>query len=189
MAAEESLIGLSVAEMRDGMRLGEFTAVDLAEAHIAAAESIRELGAYILETPERALEMAAASDARRSKNQVGTLEGIPLAIKDLFCTKGVGTTAASRILDGFVPSYESSVTTNLWRAGAVMTGKANMDEFAMGSSNMTSYFGHVQNPWRRVGNFNGTNFGLSWSTDYQISTLSSPARSQFLLHSIELPET
>lgn len=151
MAAEKSLIGLSIAEMRDGMRLGEFTAVDLAEAHIAAAESVRELGAYILETPERALEMAAASDARRSKNQIGTLEGIPLAIKDLFCTKGVGTTAASRILDGFVPSYESSVTANLWRAGAVMTGKANMDEFAMGSSNMTSYFGHVQNPWRRVG--------------------------------------
>ena len=151
MAAEESLIGLSIAEMRDGMRLGEFTAVDLAEAHIAAAESVRELGAYILETPERALEMAAASDARRSKNEIGTLEGIPLAIKDLFCTKGVGTTAASRILDGFVPSYESSVTTNLWRAGAIMTGKANMDEFAMGSSNMTSYFGHVQNPWRRAG--------------------------------------
>ncbi|HIM72751.1 MAG TPA: Asp-tRNA(Asn)/Glu-tRNA(Gln) amidotransferase subunit GatA [Alphaproteobacteria bacterium] len=151
MAGSDDMIGLSIAEMRDGMSLGEFTALNLAEAHICAAKNVKELCGYITETPEQAKEMAVASDARRAKNEVGALEGVPLAIKDLFCTKNVPTTAASQILSGFRPTYESSVTANLWRAGAVMTGKANMDEFAMGSSNMTSYFGPVQNPWRREG--------------------------------------
>ena len=109
------------------------------------------LNAFITETPDRALAMAKASDARRAKGEARLLDGIPLAIKDLFCTEGVLTTAGSHILDGFKPPYESTVTANLWRAGAVMLGKTNMDEFAMGSSNMTSYYGPVDNPWRRRG--------------------------------------
>ena len=95
--------------------------------------------------------MAAAADARLAKGEAGALEGIPLAIKDLFCTKGVLTTAASRILDGFTPSYESTVTEKLWAAGAVMLGKTNLDEFAMGSSTTTSFYGPTENPWRRPG--------------------------------------
>jgi aspartyl-tRNA(Asn)/glutamyl-tRNA(Gln) amidotransferase subunit A len=130
---------------------GELSAVELAEAHVAAVEAARPLNAYITETPERAMDMARASDARRARGGAGLLEGIPLAIKDLFCTKGVLTTAGSHILDGFTPTYESTVTANLWRAGAVMLGKANMDEFAMGSSNETSYHGPVESPWRRTG--------------------------------------
>jgi aspartyl-tRNA(Asn)/glutamyl-tRNA(Gln) amidotransferase subunit A len=106
------------------------------------------LNAFITETPERALEMAAASDVRLSAGEARPLEGLPLAIKDLFCTRGVRTTAASRILDNFVPPYESTVTQNLWDAGAVLLGKTNMDEFAMGSSNETSHFNPVVNPWR-----------------------------------------
>jgi aspartyl-tRNA(Asn)/glutamyl-tRNA(Gln) amidotransferase subunit A len=108
-----------------------------------------DLNAFILATPEAALEMAAASDARLAGGKAGALEGIPLGIKDLFCTKGVQTTAASRILEGFRPPYESTVSRNLWDAGAVMLGKTNLDEFAMGSSNMTSAFGGVKNPWKR----------------------------------------
>ena len=111
-------------------------------------EQSRGLNAFVTETPERALEMAAASDARLAKGEGGALEGLPLAIKDLFCTKGVRTTAGSRILGNFVPPYESTVTQNLWNAGAVMLGKTNMDEFAMGSSNETSASGPVFNPWR-----------------------------------------
>src|SRR5690606_24237854 len=105
----------------------------------------------ITETPERAIEMAKASDARRARGEAGPLDGLPIAIKDLFCTEGVLTTAGSHILDGFVPRYESTVTANLWRDGAVMLGKLNLDEFAMGSANITSYYGPVQNPWRRRG--------------------------------------
>ena len=142
---------LTIVQARDGLAKGDFSARDMAEASIAAMESARPLNAFITETPERALEMAAASDARRAKGEAGVLEGIPLAIKDLFCTEGVLTTAASHILDGFVPPYESTVTANLWRAGAVMLGKTNLDEFAMGSSNTTSYYGNVENPWRRRG--------------------------------------
>ena len=142
---------LTIAEARDGLARGAFSARELAESCIAAMEAGRSLNAFITETPERALEMAAASDARRAKGEAGVLEGIPLAIKDLFCTQGILTTAASHILDGFVPPYESSVTANLWRAGAVLLGKTNLDEFAMGSSNTTSYYGNVENPWRRRG--------------------------------------
>src|SRR5258706_13736560 len=114
-------------------------------------ESARPLNAYITETPEIALDMAAASDERLVKGKGRPLDGIPIAVKDLFCTKGVLTTAASHILDGFHPPYESTVTEKLWQAGAVMLGKTNLDEFAMGSSTTTSHYGPTENPWRRPG--------------------------------------
>ncbi|MFQ5772897.1 MAG: Asp-tRNA(Asn)/Glu-tRNA(Gln) amidotransferase subunit GatA [Kiloniellaceae bacterium] len=145
------LIDLTIAEARDGLAKGEFSARELAEAHVAAMEAARPLNAYITETPDKALEMAEASDARRRRGEVGVVEGIPLAVKDLFCTENVLTTAGSHILDGFEPPYESTVTANLWRHGAVMLGKANLDEFAMGSSTMTSHYGPAENPWRRRG--------------------------------------
>jgi aspartyl-tRNA(Asn)/glutamyl-tRNA(Gln) amidotransferase subunit A len=146
-----ALTDLTIAEMATALARGETNSVALAEAFIAQAEKHRRLNAYVVETPERAIEMAKASDARRARGEVGLLEGIPLAIKDLFCTEGVQTTAGSKILEGFKPTYESTVTANLWKAGATMLGKTNMDEFAMGSSNMTSYFGGVENPWKRTG--------------------------------------
>lgn len=145
------LTDLTIAGARDALAKGELSAKELTAAHIAAVEAARPLNAFITETPERALSMAEASDARRRAGEAGLLEGIPLAIKDLFCTEGVLTTAGSHILDGFEPTYESTVTANLWNNGAVMLGKANMDEFAMGSSNMTSYYGAVESPWRRPG--------------------------------------
>jgi aspartyl-tRNA(Asn)/glutamyl-tRNA(Gln) amidotransferase subunit A len=146
-----NLTDLTIAEARDGLAAGEFSASELTQAHIDAMEAARPLNAMIAETPELALEMAHASEKRRAGGETGTMEGIPLAIKDLFCTKGVMTTAGSHILEGFVPPYESTVTAKLWQAGAVMLGKANMDEFAMGSSNETSYFGAVENAWRIPG--------------------------------------
>ena len=145
------LTGLTLAAARARLAQGEISARQLTEAHIAAVEAARPLNAFITETPERALAMAEASDARRAKGEAGALDGLPLAVKDLFCTEGVLTTAGSHILDGFLPTYESTVTRNLWNAGAVMLGKTNMDEFAMGSSNMTSYYGPVENPWRARG--------------------------------------
>ena len=146
------LTDLSIAAARDGLAAGEFSASELAEDHIRAAAAARALNALILETPERALSDAGASDVRRAKGDSrGPLDGIPLAIKDLFCIKGIPSQACSHVLDGFKPTYESTVTANLWAAGAVMIGKTNMDEFAMGSSNETSYFGPVTNPWRRHG--------------------------------------
>ncbi len=147
------LTELTIAGARDLLAKGEVSSRELTEAHIGAMEGARALNAFITETPDRALEMAAASDDRRRADggAAGVLEGIPVAIKDLFCTAGVLTTAGSHILDGFHPTYESTVTANMWRAGAVMLGKTNMDEFAMGSSNMTSYHGAVENPWRRPG--------------------------------------
>ena len=144
-----SLTSLTIASAREGLRKKEFSALELTEAYIAAIEKSRILNAYIVETPDKAREMAKASDAKLAKDEGGTLEGIPLAIKDLYATKGVHTQACSHILDGFKPTYESTVTENLWRDGAVMLGKLNMDEFAMGSSNETSYYGNVINPWRR----------------------------------------
>jgi aspartyl-tRNA(Asn)/glutamyl-tRNA(Gln) amidotransferase subunit A len=144
--------GLTIAGALDGLAKKEFSATELAHAHLKAMEKHRDLNAFVVETPEKALGMAAASDARRAKgDKLGALDGIALAIKDLFCTDGVQTTAGSHILEGFKPPYESTVTANLWKAGAVMLGKANMDEFAMGSSNLTSHFGGVGNPWRRKG--------------------------------------
>ncbi len=146
-----ALTELTMAEALGGLARGEFTSRELTEAHLAAMESARHLNAFVTETPEVALAGADASDKRRAKGEVGLMEGLPIGVKDLFCTKGVLTTAASHILDGFTPRYESTVSANLWRAGAVMLGKLNMDEFAMGSSNVTSHYGPVENPWRREG--------------------------------------
>ncbi len=143
------LTSLTIATAREGLRKKEFSAVELTEAYIAAIEKARILNAYIVETPDKARAMAKASDAKLAKGEGGALEGIPLGIKDLYATKGIHTQACSHILDGFKPTYESTVTENLWRDGAVMLGKINMDEFAMGSSNETSYYGNVINPWRR----------------------------------------
>ncbi len=142
---------LTIAGALAGLDKGDFTSVELTEAHIRAMELTRPLNAFITETPEKALTQAAASDARRRAGRAGLLDGIPIAVKDLFCTEGVPTTAGSHILDGFKPPYESTVTANLWRAGAAMLGKTNLDEFAMGSSNLTSYHGPVENPWHRKG--------------------------------------
>jgi aspartyl-tRNA(Asn)/glutamyl-tRNA(Gln) amidotransferase subunit A len=145
------LTSLTLAQARDALRRREFSAAELAEAHLAAMERARALNAYVLETPEQARAMAAAADARLVAGEVRPLEGLPLGVKDMFATKGVRTTAASHILENFIPTYESSVTANLWRDGAVMLGKLNNDEFAMGSSNETSFFGPVISPWRRKG--------------------------------------
>src|SRR5918995_29651 len=145
------LTHLTIAEARDGLKAKTFSASELAQAHVDAIEKARALNAYVLETPEKALAMAKASDDKIAKGEGGALEGIPLGIKDLFCTEGVVSTAGSKILGNFNPPYESTVTRNLWNDGAVMLGKLNMDEFAMGSSNETSAFGPVVSPWRREG--------------------------------------
>jgi len=145
------LTELTLAEAGEALRAKKFSATELTKAHIDAVSEAKALNAFIVETPEKALAMAARSDERLARGEAGPLEGIPLGIKDLFCTEGVQTTAASHILEGFVPPYESTVTTHLWRDGAVMLGKLNLDEFAMGSSNETSYFGPVISPWRRAG--------------------------------------
>ena len=145
------LTSLTLAQARDGLRNKDFTAIELAEAHLSAVEQARRLNAFVLETPDRARHMARAADARLAKGEGGPLEGLPLGIKDLFCTAEVRTTACSHILENFIPAYESHVTANLWRDGAVLLGKLNNDEFAMGSSNETSCFGPVVSPWRRRG--------------------------------------
>jgi len=145
------LTALTLADARDLLRKKEFSAIELTEAHLSAIADARPLNAFVLETPEQARAMAEASDARLTKGDTGALEGIPLGIKDMFATAGVRTTACSRILENFVPTYESTVGTHLWRDGAVMLGKLNNDEFAMGSSNETSCFGPVVSPWRRNG--------------------------------------
>ena len=145
------LTRLSLAAARDGLNAKKFTATELTRAHVDAVEKARALNAYLKETPEKALAAAAESDARLAKGEARPLEGLPLGIKDLYCTNGVETTAASRILEGFKPHYESTVTSQLWRDGAVMLGKLNLDEFAMGSSNETSAYGPVVSPWRRKG--------------------------------------
>jgi aspartyl-tRNA(Asn)/glutamyl-tRNA(Gln) amidotransferase subunit A len=142
------LTHLTVAEALAGLEKKKFSAVELTQAHIKAVEAARDLNCFITETPEIALKQAKASDERRKAGKAGPIDGIPLAIKDLFCTEGVQTTAASKILKGFVPTYESTVTSQLFRDGAVMLGKTNLDEFAMGSSNTTSHYGNVISPWR-----------------------------------------
>jgi aspartyl-tRNA(Asn)/glutamyl-tRNA(Gln) amidotransferase subunit A len=144
-----SLLALSLAELRDGLQRRAFSATEVARAYNAAVEEAQPLNAYITPTPERALAMAEAADSRLARGEALPLDGVPIAVKDLFCTKDVPTTAASRILDGFRPPYESTVTEKLWRAGAVMLGKTNLDEFAMGSSNTTSWYGPALNPWRK----------------------------------------
>lgn len=144
-----NLTDLTIAEALDGLKKKQFSAVELTQAHIKAMEQARHLNAFIVETPELALQQAKDSDARYAKGEARPLDGIPMGIKDLFCTKNVQTTAASKILEGFIPAYESTVTQNLFDDGAVMLGKLNLDEFAMGSSNETSAFGRVLNPWKR----------------------------------------
>ena len=146
-----SLTSLTLKAALDGLAAKSFSSEELTQAHVEAVEAARPLNAFVLETPEKALSMARAADARRAKGEAGPLEGAPLGIKDLFCTEGVRSTAGSNILGNFVPTYESTVTSQLWRDGAVMLGKLNMDEFAMGSSNETSAFGPVVNPWRKAG--------------------------------------
>jgi len=141
------LTRFTIAQARDHLRKKDFTALELTDAHIKAIEGARELNAFITETPDLARERAKESDFRLKNETAGALEGIPLAIKDLFCTEGVLTTAASHILDKFTPNYESTVSQNLRNAGSVMLGKVNLDEFAMGSGNLTSYYGPVKNPW------------------------------------------
>ena len=145
------LTALSLCDARDGLAAGDFTSSELTEAYITAIEAARGLNAFILETPDAAREMAAASDRRRAEGKAGALDGVPFGVKDLFCTKGIASTAASKILGNFVPPYESTVTDNLWKAGAVLLGKLNLDEFAMGSSTENSAFGNVINPWRATG--------------------------------------
>src|SRR6201994_2900581 len=145
------LTSLTIAEARSGLANKSFTSLELPAAHLAAIEAARALNAFVLETPDKARAMARAVDAKIAKGEAGPLAGIPLGIKDLFATKDVRTTACSKILGNFVPTYESTITSQLWRDGAVLLGKLNNDEFAMGSSNETSCFGPVVNPWRREG--------------------------------------
>lgn len=146
------LIRLTIAQAREEMSKGALSSVDLTDAYLAAIEAANpSINAYVSVTGDKARDMAKASDARRAKGEAGALEGIPLGIKDLFGTQDEHTQACSHVLDGFKPRYESTVTSNLWADGAVMLGKLNMDEFAMGSSNETSYYGPAINPWRNEG--------------------------------------
>ncbi len=144
-----ALTDLTIKQALDGLNNGDFTSVELTNVHLDAIESAKELNAFVTNTPEQALEQAKASDTKRANGEVGVLEGIPIGMKDLFCTEGVQTTASSKILEGFTPQYTSTVAQNMFDQGAVMLGKTNLDEFAMGSSNMTSAFGNVINPWKR----------------------------------------
>ena len=146
------LLSLTASEARRTLAKKDITAVELTEAYIKAGDETSALNAYTLQTPEKALEMAAASDARIAKGEARALEGLPVGIKDMFCTQGIETTACSAILKGFKPPYESTVTHNLWEDGAVMLGKMNCDEFAMGSGNETSAYGAVISPWKSAGN-------------------------------------
>jgi aspartyl-tRNA(Asn)/glutamyl-tRNA(Gln) amidotransferase subunit A len=151
MESMSDMLTLSLAEARDKLRAKEITAVELTDAYLSAMEQTRDLNCYITETPERARAMAKASDERIAAGKAGAMEGLPIGMKDLFCTEGVQSTAGSHILEGFTPTYESTVSQNLWDAGAVMLGKTNLDEFAMGSSNLTSYYGGVKNPYTKQG--------------------------------------
>lgn len=145
------LTHLTIKQALNGLEQGDFTSVELTQAHLDAMQSHRDLNAYVVETPELALNAAKESDARRKSGKAGKMEGIPVGIKDLFCTKGVTSTSCSRILDSFTPPYESTVSEKLKNAGAVALGKLNMDEFAMGSGNLNSCHGPVKNPWKRKG--------------------------------------
>src|SRR6202789_869971 len=160
------LTSLTLKGALEGLKARQFSAVEIAQAHLDAIAAARALNAYVLETPEKAVAMAEASDARLKSGEAAPLEGAPLGIKDLFCTEGVRSTAGSKILGDFIPPYESTVTANLWRDGAVMLGKLNMDEFAMGSSNETSYYGPVASPW----------LPPNWSRDRARAALSSDKR-------------
>lgn len=145
------LTDLGVAAIRDGVREGTFSAREVADAFVAKVSQAKALNAFLVETPDHAIAAAEAADAARAAGEtLKPLAGVPIGMKDLFCTKGVASTAASHILEGFTPPYESTVSGKLWDAGAGMLGKLNMDQFAMGSSNETSYFGNVISPWRRA---------------------------------------
>ncbi|WP_264997040.1 amidase, partial [Komagataeibacter xylinus] len=147
-----SLTELTIADAASGLRARKFSAVELVRAHTDAIAALNpRLNAYITTTADEALKAAQQADDVLAKGEARALTGIPLGIKDLFCTNGVRTTAASNILKNFVPPYESTVTANLLRDGAVFVGKTNLDEFAMGSANITSAFGPVENPWKRNG--------------------------------------
>ncbi len=141
------LTSLTLAEARDQLKARAISSLEITNAHLEAIERSQALNAYIVTTADKAVRMAEASDLRLAKGEGGPLEGLPIGIKDLYATEGVHTQACSHILDGFKPTYELTVTSNLWRDGAVMLGKLNMDEFAMGSSNETSYYGPVASPW------------------------------------------
>jgi len=143
------LTRLTLAEARCAITRREFSAVELVQAHIQELENSREINAYITETPDLALEQASQSDAKIKRGDAGAMEGLPIGVKDLFCTEGVLTTAGSHILDGFVPPYESTVTSKLKDAGCIMVGKTNLDEFAMGSATVHSHYGPTINPWKR----------------------------------------
>lgn len=171
------LTDLGVAEIRDGFRAGDFSAREVAEAFNAAVAAGRALNAFITETPDHALKAAEQADRDRAAGALKPLSGVPIGMKDLFATHGVQTTAASHILEGFRPEYESTVSANLWKAGAGMLGKLNMDQFAMGSSNETSHFGNVISPWRRSdgGNAPLAPGGSSGGTSAAISARLCPA--------------
>jgi aspartyl-tRNA(Asn)/glutamyl-tRNA(Gln) amidotransferase subunit A len=142
---------LTISAARKALRAREFTAVELTQSCLKAVDAAGALNAFSTKTPDLALAQAQAADVRLAEGEAPAMCGIPLGIKDLFCTKGVASQAGSHILDGFKPEYESTITARLWEAGAVMLGKLNMDEFAMGSSNETSHYGPVTSPWRRAG--------------------------------------
>ena len=142
------LLSLSAVEARTALDAGDVSAPELTEAYIGAIEETGALNNYVAVTADKAMDMANASQVRISAGEAGLIEGIPVGVKDLFCTAGVPSTACSHILDGFTPTYESTVTANLWREGGVMLGKINCDEFAMGSANETSAFGPAVNPWQ-----------------------------------------
>lgn len=144
------LLSLSAVEARAALDAGEVSAPELTGAYLAAIEETGALNNYVAVTADKAMEMAEASQARIKAGEAGLIEGIPVGVKDLFCTAGVASTACSKILEGFTPTYESTVTANLWREGGVMLGKINCDEFAMGSANETSAFGPAINPWQAV---------------------------------------
>lgn len=147
MTKSNDLTRLSLADAKKGLQSKDFTVKELTQAHLDAMKEKKDLNAFVLETPELALEQAAASQKKYDAGTQGPLEGLPIANKDLYCTKGIRTTACSKILASFIPPYESTVSQNLLDAGVVTLGKLNMDEFAMGSANMNSYFGPVINPW------------------------------------------
>ncbi|WP_417621747.1 Asp-tRNA(Asn)/Glu-tRNA(Gln) amidotransferase subunit GatA [Parasphingorhabdus sp.] len=145
-----AIFELGIADIRSGIADGDFTAKEVAETFIARVSAAKPLNAFLVETPDHALAAAEATDkAKAAGETLGKMAGVPIGMKDLFCTEGVATTAASLILEGFTPQYESTVSSNLFKAGAGMLGKLNMDQFAMGSSNETSAFGNVISPWRR----------------------------------------
>ena len=143
------IFNLSLLEVKEALIKHDLSALEVTNAFIEASENIKNLNIYNTFTPEKAIEMAKLSQSRIDKGQGKPLDGIPIAVKDLFCTEGILTTASSKLLNNFIPNYESTVTNNLWEAGAVMLGKVSCDEFAMGSSNETSYFGNVINPWSK----------------------------------------